>query len=172
MSKLFIICGISFAGKSTLGKKIAQQFGYAEVDVDDTKTQLYGPDIQDEDLPHDDWVRIYAETDSLIERYLQAGRMVIDASRNFRKEERQLARQIATKMDAEVVTVFVDTPEAIARQRLLENRKKPSRREVTDKDFEEILHVIEPPTAEENPLVFHYGDDVERWIAKNISAIC
>ena len=47
MSKLFIICGISFAGKSTLGKKIAQQFGYAEVDVDDTKTQLYEPDIQD-----------------------------------------------------------------------------------------------------------------------------
>ena len=171
MSKLFIICGISFAGKSTLGKKIAQQFGYAEVDVDDTKTHLYGPDIQDEDLPHDDWVRIYAETDSLIEHYLQAGRTVIDASRNFRKEERQLARQIATKMDAEVVTIFVETPEAIARQRLLENRKKPLRREVTDKDFEEILHVIEPPTADENPLVFHYGDDVERWIAQNISAI-
>ena len=171
MSKLFIICGISFAGKSTLGKKIAQQFGYAEVDVDDMKIQLYGPDIQDEDLCHDDWVRIYAETDSLIERYLQAGRTVIDASRNFRKEERQVARQIATKLDAQVVTIFVETPEAIARQRLLENRKKPLRREVTDKDFEEILHVIEPPTADENPLVFHYGDDVERWIAQNISAI-
>ena len=171
MSKLFIICGISFAGKSTLGKKIAQQFGYAEVDVDDMKIQLYGPDIQDEDLCHDDWVRIYAETDSLIEHYLQAGRTVIDASRNFRKEERQVARQIATKLDAQVVTIFVDTPEAIARQRLLENRKKPLRREVTDKDFEEILHVIEPPTADEDPLVFHYGDDVERWIAQNISAI-
>ena len=116
-------------------------------------------------------LRIDAETDHLIERYLQTGKTVIDASRNFRKEERQLARQIATKMDAEVVTIFVDTPEAIARQRLLENRKKPARREVSDKDFEEILHVIEPPTAEENPLVFHYGDDVERWIAKNISAI-
>jgi predicted kinase len=171
MSKLFIISGISFAGKSTLGKKIAQQFGYAEVDVDDTKAQLYGPDIQDEDLCNDDWIRIYAETDAFIEYYLQAGRTVIDASRNFRKEERQLARQIAIKVDAEFVTIFVDTPEAIARQRLLENRKKPLRREVTDEDFEEILRVIEPPTADENPLVFHYGDDVERWIAQNISAI-
>jgi shikimate kinase len=61
MSKLFIICGISFAGKSTLGKVIAQQFGYAEVDVDDTKIQLYGPDIRDEDLSHDDWKRNHHE---------------------------------------------------------------------------------------------------------------
>lgn len=171
MSKLFIICGISFAGKSTLGKKIAQQFGYAEVDVDDTKIHLYGPDVQEEDLCHDDWVRIYAETDSLIERHLQAGKAVIDASRNFRREERQSARRIVAKLNAEVVTIFVDTPEAIARQRLLENRKKPSRREVTDEDFEEILQVIEPPTAEETPLIFHYGDDVEHWIAQNTSVL-
>jgi predicted kinase len=78
----------------------------AEVDVDDTKTQLYGPAIQDKDLGHDDWVRIYAETDSLIEHYLQAGRTVIDASRNFRKEERQLARQIASNLEAQVLTVI------------------------------------------------------------------
>ncbi|GHO87644.1 AAA family ATPase [Dictyobacter formicarum] len=172
MSKLFIICGISFAGKSTLGKKIAQQFGYAEVDVDDTKTHLYGPDIQDEALCRDDWIRIYAETDFLIEHYLQAGKTVIDASRSFQKEERLQARHITTRLGAEIVTIFVDTPEAIARQRLLENRKKPLRREVTDKDFEATLRAIEPPTIDENPLVFHYGDDVERWIAQNISALC
>jgi predicted kinase len=171
MNKLIIICGISFAGKSTLGETIAQQFGYAQVDVDDVKFLLYGPDIKDEDLSHADWVRIYAEADRLIERYLKTGKTVVDASRNFRKRERQLARQIAAKLGVETVTIFVDTPEAIARQRLLENRKKQSRRDVTDKDFEEILQVIEPPTADENPIVFRYGDQIERWISKNISAI-
>jgi predicted kinase len=171
MNKLFIICGISFAGKSTLGKRIAQRFGYREVDVDDMKCDLYGPDIQDEDLSHTDWVRVYAETDKRIESYLQTGKTVIDASRNFRKRERQLARQIAAKLEVEVVTIFVDTPEDVARHRLLENRNKPSRRDVTDKDFEEILQVIEPPTADETPLVFHYGDHVEHWISQNISAI-
>jgi predicted kinase len=35
MSKLCIICGISFAGKSTSGSAIARRFGYAQVDVDD-----------------------------------------------------------------------------------------------------------------------------------------
>ncbi len=171
VKKLIIICGISFAGKSTLGKAIAKRFDYAQVDVDDMKFQLYGHDSKDENLSHADWVRIYDETDKLLESYLQSGKTVIDASRNFRKSERQLARQIATKLEAGVVTIFVDTPEVIARQRLLENRKKKARPDVTDKDFEEILQVWEPPTADENPLVYHNGEDIDNWISKNISAI-
>ncbi len=164
VKKLIIICGISFAGKSTLGKAIAKRFDYAQVDVDDMKFQLYGHDSKDENLSHADWVRIYDETDKLLESYLQSGKTVIDASRN-------LARQIATKLEAGVVTVFVDTPEVIARQRVLENRKKKARLDVTDKDFEEILQVWEPPTADENPLVYHNGEDIDNWISKNISAI-
>ena len=114
MNKLFIICGISFAGKSTLGEAIAKRFGYAQVDVDDMKFQLYGPAIKDEDLIHADWVRIYDETDKLIESYLQSGKTVIDASRNFRKKERPV---------------------------------------------------------DETPCVFRYGDQIDSWISKNISAI-
>jgi len=171
MSKLVIICGISFAGKSTLGEAIAKRFDYAQVDVDDMKVHLYGPESKDEELSRADWAKMYYETDKLMESYLQSGKAVIDASRNFTKDERQLARQIATQLKAEVVTIFVDTPEGIARKRLLENRRKNYRRDVTDKDFEEILQVWEPPTADENPLVFHNGDDIDNWIAKNISAI-
>lgn len=171
MNKLIIICGISFAGKSTLGKAIAKRFGYAQVDVDDTKFDLYGPDTRDEDLSRSDWIRIYDETDKRVEGYLRSGRTVIDASRNFRKDERQLTRQIATKQKAEIVTIFVDTPEVVARKRLLENRKNKSRLDVIDKDFETILQVWEPPAGDENPLVFNYGGNIDSWIANNMSAI-
>ncbi len=169
MSKLIIICGISFAGKSTLGRAIAARFGYAEVDVDETKIALFGPDIQDEDLSHPDWVRIYAETDYLIERYLRSGQTVVDASRNFRKLERQAARAIAEKGQAEVITIFVDTPEAVARQRLLENRVTKTRVNLTDEAFDELLQVTEPPEADEHPLIFHYGDQLDAWISQHIS---
>jgi len=171
MSKLVIICGISFAGKSTLGEAIFERFGYVQVDVDDMKFHLFGPDSKDEELSRVDWVRIYHETDKLMESYLQSGKTVIDASRNFRKQERQLARQIATQLNAEVVTILVDTPVGIAQKRLLENREKQSRLDVTDQDFETILQVWESPTADETPLVFRYSDQIDTWIAKNISAI-
>jgi predicted kinase len=171
MSKLIIICGISFAGKSTLGDALAKRFSYAQVDVDDTKFDLYGHDIQDDQLSHTDWVRIYDETDKRIAGYLTAGKTVIDASRNFRLEERLHARRIAQKLGVGVITIFVDTPEAVARQRLLANRKAGSRRDVTDKDFDEILRVWEPPGPDENPLIYHYGYDIDSWISSRLSDI-
>ena len=167
MKKLIIVCGISFAGKSTLGKAIVERFGYAQVDVDDTKVDLYGPVGKDEDLNRAEWVRIYDETDNRIESYLQSGKTVVDASRNFRKVERQSAREIASSLKAEFVTIFVDTPESIARKRLLENRKKLSRVDLSDEVFEDILHVWEPPAADENPIVFHASDDIDAWISTN-----
>ena len=170
-NKLLIICGLPFAGKSTLGKAIIDRFGYEEVDVDETKFRLYGQSIQDEDLHPDDWVRIYAETDQLIENHLKSGRTVVDASRNFRKAERDIARSIADKAGVPLVTIYVDTPEGIVRQRMLENRRQPSRRDITDKDFQEAIMAMEPPLAVENPLVFHYHDQIESWLLENAAIL-
>ena len=88
MNQLIIVCGLSFSGKSTLGKAIADRFGCVEVDVDETKFSLYGQNTRDEDLKREDWVRIYAETDRLIENLLDSCKTVVDASRNFSKSER------------------------------------------------------------------------------------
>lgn len=171
MNKLFIICGLSFAGKSTLGKAIVERFGYEEVDVDDTKVTLHGSDIEDEDLTQEEWDGIYEETDNQIVKYLNSGKNVVDASRNFRKAERDHIRAIVNKIGHEVVTIYMDTPEPVVRQRWQENRKKPSRRDMTDKDFEAILRVMEPPAADEYPLIFHRNEEVENWISRNIGRL-
>jgi predicted kinase len=165
MNKLLIICGISFAGKSTLAAAICDRFGYVEVDVDEVKTELYGPGLRDDELSQSDWERIYAEADKLIAAHLQSGKTVVDASRNFTRHERQAARRVARSLNVDTVTILVATPEAIARQRLLENRLSTSRRDVTDDAFDEILKVWEPPADDEPALVFHYGDDMARWLS-------
>jgi hypothetical protein len=64
---------------------------------------LYGLDVEDEHLIQSDWDRIYAATDNLIVAHLQAGKSVIDASRNFRKAERQhIEESIHLKIDRKV----------------------------------------------------------------------
>lgn len=166
MIKLILICGISFAGKSTLGRAIVNKFGYQHVDVDEVKDQLFGSDVKDENLRHADWIRIYKQTDKLIQNYLKKGDSVIDDSRNFRKSERQKITRIATMLGAKVVTIFIDTPEIIARQRLAENSKTNSRRNVSDTDFRETLEAMEQPSTDESPLVFQNGEDIEAWISK------
>jgi predicted kinase len=170
-NKLLIICGLSFAGKSTLAKAIAARFGYEEVDVDVTKIQLFGQTIKDEELHPDDWARMYAETDRRIEHLLVSGKSVVDASRNFRKDEREIAKRIADNAGVPIITIYIDTPEEIARQRLMENRRMPVRRNVTDSDFDDVIRAMQPPSDDETPLIFHYADGLEDWLEKHSSLI-
>ena len=48
-NKLIIVCGLSFAGKSTLANAISAAFGYLQVDVDETKDELFGPGVDEID---------------------------------------------------------------------------------------------------------------------------
>jgi|SRR5215211_5308167 len=171
MPKLILVCGTSFAGKSTLARRIADRFGYPEVDVDATKADLFGDGVADDALARADWERIYRETDRRLVDHLAAGRSVIDASRNFRKTERDATHALCRAHGAGVVTVHVDTPEQVTRQRLLANRRSRERRDVTDEDFAAILAAWEPPTADEHPLVFHFGDNGDEWMDRNARII-
>ena len=164
MAKLIILCGISYAGKSTLGSAIAERFGYEQVDVDDTKFALFGANVRDEDLSRAEWQHMYEQTYRLIREYLDAGKSVVDGSGNFRRSERQTVRDLTDPLRDDTVTIFVDTPQSIARQRLLANRERHARLDVTDEDFEHILRVWEPPSQAENAIVFRYGEEMDAWI--------
>lgn len=167
MPTFIVICGLSFSGKSTLAKAIISKFGYEEIDVDEVGAKLHNLNINDERLNDLDWDRIYDEADRLIETRLKSGATVVDASRNFTKQERERAQQVARRSNAQLVNIFVDTPEEITRQRRLSNKTSPSRRDITDEQFEEIVQVMQPPTEEERPLVFHHGDEIESWLYEN-----
>lgn len=171
MPSLILICGTSFAGKSTLARHIAARFGYPEVDVDETKFELFGPTVADDALKRADWDRIYGDTDRRIADHLGAGRSVIDASRNFSRAERDSARAICRAHGATLVTVFVDTPVHVTRERLLVNRRSEERRDVTDADFADIIAAWEPPAEDEHPIVFRYGDDVPMWLEANTDVL-
>jgi len=164
---LVIVCGLSFAGKTTLGNAIARHFGYAQVDVDEVKGRLYGVEYAENSLDQNAWNRIYDETDIDISRYLAAGRSVVDASRNFRRRERDRGRGIAMSGGARVLLIYIDTPESVARQRLLANRHDPRWVDWGDASFDDVLTAMEPPAQDEQPLVCHYRDAIENWIQEH-----
>jgi predicted kinase len=169
--RLIILCGLSFAGKSTLADAICAAFGHSQVDVDETKSVLYGPCRADEDLSADEWARIYEQTDDQIRAHLRNGETVVDASRNFTRRERHHACTLAEQIGARIVLVYVDAPEALIRRRWAENRNKHTRRDVSDKGFEEIISAMEPPTADESALVFEHDDDIQSWLARHAACL-
>jgi predicted kinase len=164
MSTLIILCGQPYAGKTTLARAIVEKLGYATADVDVTKEHLYGLGLKDDDLTHEQWVRIYEQTDRQIADYLRAGQSVVDDSRNFRKFERDNANGIAERCTADFVVIYAKTPEEILRQRLHENRIHPTRHDIDDEVFEQFLTLFEPPDEDEHPLVFQCGDNLDEWI--------
>ncbi len=167
LAQLVIVCGLSFSGKSTLGNAICAAFGHPQVDVDETKVDLYGLGLDDADLSPDEWASIYRVADDRIVAHLRKGDCVVDASRSFRRHERDHARSIANRMNAETVVVYVDAPESLVLQRWARNRDQQARRDVSVEGFEEIISVMEPPSEDEGALVFQHNDNTEEWIAKH-----
>jgi predicted kinase len=171
VTKLVIVCGLSFGGKSTLARAIGERLGYREVDVDVTKARLHGEGLQDHDLSQEQWDRIYAATDEETAELLASGASVVDGSRNFRRFERDRARAIATRAGVPFVTVYVDTPAEVARERRARNAVAPTRVHMTEAELEEIVELFEPPSADEAPLLFHFAEDVDAWIGRNRAAL-
>ena len=169
MNKLYILCGIPFSGKTTLAKAIEKEMGYVRVDLDEVKFEMYSKDALDVDLKQEDWDRVYQEMYKRIESLLRQGKTVIHDTGNFTRHERTLVKQIAEKVGGvEIYTIFVDTPYEIARQRLLTNRRKGKRFDVSDKDFETTVREMETPGQDENTLVYKYNTPINEWIKENL----
>jgi predicted kinase len=164
---LIVVCGLSFAGKTTLATAIARRCAYEQVDVDDTKVRLFGVTFEENSLDQEAWNRIYEETDREIQAHLAEHKSVVDASRNFKRRERDRARALAHRSGARVIVVYVDTPERVARQRMLANRCRPTRVDWGDASFEQVVLAMQPPAHDEDPVIFHYEDNIETWITEH-----
>lgn len=165
-NKLYILCGIPFSGKSVLANELVKRFNYTKISLDEIKSEIFGKEITDGEIDQVGWDKIYQEMYKRIEENLKKEKTVIQDAGNFTKYERGLVRQIATKLSIVAVTIFVDTPKNIARERLLRNRQTKERFNVSDKDFESTVAEMEPPGNDEESITYRYQEEVDRWIEK------
>lgn len=166
MNRLYIFCGIPFSGKSFIARKVAKQFNYKVVDLDEVKFELFGKDIVDENIDQQGWDKIYLKMYRKIEELLKNGYTVIHDTGNFTKYERDLVKKIADKLNLETITVFINIPIEVAKNRLLENRRTCERFDVADEAFASCVKEMEPPGDNEKHIVFKPKDDLEIWISK------
>lgn len=127
--------------------------------------------MEDATLSRIEWDHLYAETDRLILEYLTTGTPVIDASRNFTRTERNHLRTFIAAHGYDAVVVHVTTSEAVARHCWQVNRTNSSRRDVSDTDFEDAVRAMEPPTPDEQPILFHSHNEVEIWLETHIARL-
>jgi len=170
MSKisLFILCGIPFAGKTTLAKELARKFGWVRIDLDEVKFGLFGKGVDDEEINQPRWDKVYQEMYTRIRQNLQNGKVVVHDTGNFTKSERGAVREIAEKLNLNTANIYVKTKKEKAWKRLLKNKKSQERFQVSKENFEAAVGEIEPPEKSENVLIFNNSIPINDWIEKFI----
>lgn len=160
---LYLLTGISFAGKSVLARRLADHFSALRVDPDDISHRL-GLGLAGEFLSDAQWAQIHALAEQEACRCLRVGVSVVNDTTAFTRQQRDAVRALAARCGATAPVVFVDTPREVAHQRWRANELAPHRARVHPDDFAMVAEQFEPPDSPEGTL--HFAPDVEvgNWI--------
>lgn len=167
MPRVYILCGLSFSGKTTLALALLQRFDLLRVSIDEINNSR-GVGLDNALIAPEDWDITFREAYRQLGEYLCSGRSVVYDAGNFQRAEREEARAVATQNGADSLLIYAATSPAVARQRWLRNRLNRERHDVRDDYFELGLTLLEPPTADENALLYDSEQDAHAWIETHL----
>src|SRR3982750_2369507 len=94
--RLYILTGLSYAGKTTLSNELASRLGLKQASVD-SEIIKGGYDVGKMD--QDDWNAVYSRAYDKLELYLSKGDSVVFDGASLTRHERDNLRQIASKFE-------------------------------------------------------------------------
>ena len=167
MPTLYILCGLPFAGKTTLAQAILKQRDLAYVSIDHIKADE-GYFVNDDQVPDADWPGIYDVVHASILLPLRLGRSVLYDAANLTRKERDDFRDLASQRGFATKVIYVAVPEATARQRWQANKTSEQRFDIPEAVFDEAVATMEEPSKDEDVIVYAPTRDVARWIKANL----
>jgi predicted kinase len=162
---LVIMCGLPFAGKTTVARALARRLGARVVSLDEINAArgLLGGD----GIPTEEWERTHrAALDEAGVLLARGDAAVIDDTGCFRWL-RDRYREVARRLGRDSVVVFVHTSLDEARRRLAANAVTGERPGVRTEILEELARTFEPPEPDEPSLVFAPDDRLDRWLEEH-----
>jgi predicted kinase len=166
MPRVYILCGLPFAGKTTLARALAQHLDLPRVSIDEINGER-GLGFDNAPIASEDWDITYAESYRQLDKHLRAGCSVIYDAANFTRAERDKARAVAAQSGSDTCVIYVTTPKPLVRQRWLLNRLTHKRNDIRDDYFANVITQFEPPTEDENVLPYSNEQGVDEWIEQS-----
>lgn len=160
---VYILCGLPFAGKTTLARTLAARLGWTHLEVD-ALNQARGLGLNGEQLTRQEWIAAYRAAYQRLDERLRMGQTVLYDATNYRRAQRERARQIAARHSAATFVIHVTTPAAAVQHRRERNRLRPERPDVHDLDLAAVSAQFEPPTPDEHVLRYNGSEPIASWI--------
>lgn len=162
----YLLCGIPFSGKSTLGRLLADKLEMIHVNLDDVKRDMGYQDVNDDDVPDEAWPIIIAKADQIALASLRQGKSVAHETAWVTKEWRERARALASNEGFETKIIWIQTPPEIIEQRRASNRKSKERYDTNEDEFQGYVEEFEPPGVDEHVLIYDGVEPMADWIER------
>lgn len=149
---LYLLCGKSFSGKSTLAASIADQTGALVVSLDAINAErgLFGG----LGMPAEEWSRSHQLALRRAEEALSAGLSVVVDDTNCFRFLRDDYRSLAVGAGAQCLLLYLDASLDTLLARMHANAQVPSRAPVAEDVFLELHRKFQAPTPDEHPSWF------------------
>lgn len=156
------MCGLAFAGKSTLARKIAEATGSKIIAFD--KLWVEKDKVKPVPKGAEGWRFIRKVGQNEVEKSLKEEASVVYDDNNVRFEHREELREIARRLKVKEITVYLNTPIELIRERESRNKTTGERHEVEPDNFQTVLEQLEVPTQEENVIEFRPEMEIVDWL--------
>ncbi|GAA0589923.1 ATP-binding protein [Kribbella sandramycini] len=149
-ARLVLLCGTTFAGKSTVARALAPRLAAEIVSLDEINARrgLWGGD----GMTGAEWARTHDLAAAEVRELLTTGRSALVDDTSSRRFLRDRWRALAADADARFTLLYVDVDQTTVRERRAANQLTRGRRDVSDAVFEQHLLDFEPPESDERAL--------------------
>ena len=160
---LVVLCGVSFAGKSTAAGVVARLAGARVVSLDEVNAER---GLRSGDgVPAQEWQRTHEIAAERVRAALADGRTTVVDDTSSLRFLRENWRRLAEGAGARFTLVWVRVDDDAMVARLAANRVAPTRDDVTDEVLAGLLAAFEPPAAEEDAVQLWSGPALEAAVA-------
>lgn len=146
---LFLMLGMPGAGKTTVAKLLSSILEAEHIWADKERREL----LVDPTYDHAENTWLYEKLNSKAESFLADGKTVVyDTAFNFH-DDRIKMQNLASKYNIDVTTIWINTPEHIARERSVDITNDNGNRilgSMTIESFEILKSKLEAPLDSEN----------------------
>lgn len=165
MKRLFLMCGMPFAGKTTLARALAEYLDACRISLDEINAERGLPD-GGTGLTVAEWERSRQIALGRLDRAMRTGRdVVIDDTCSFRWL-RDGYREVADRHGYDSTVVFLEISAEDLRRRRADNDLRRRRPEMKDEVFEAVRLSFEIPERDEQAVRFRPGDDLTGWLGR------
>jgi len=155
---LFVLCGLPYSGKSFLSRRILKEAPCNYISIDKVLEEMRF-DWNDNHLPDaDGWKKALGRIFFELEAGLSTGVNVLYDSTNHTKASRDELRDLSNRVGADIKIIYLKASADLMRKRWAENKGTRERFVLDEKLLQITIEALEPPQADESPLIIEIPD--------------